>query len=233
MARDGDRSSGGTLFTQTSVDTYGPVLQRDADLQPGNLRQQSQTDRTNTTFRLAASDTSGSQRKFVSAATRPWLRSVRTKLLVMLVLLSLPLLVISLLQLASYRQNLIEQSNTLARIETAAAASSLASWLETHSGADSTIPDVSTAEAEEIYSRIQKRTHAIPDAAAAVFDSGGRAIVNPQHPGPFPGTVQTRSGSALIKWSDGVTRMTSAERISPWNWTVAIGASASQVPARG
>ena len=65
----------------------------------------------------------------------PFLRSVRAKLLLMLALLSLPLLVISLLQLNSYRQDLNERAAAIARIEAAAAGGTLTSWLEDHPAA--------------------------------------------------------------------------------------------------
>src|SRR5205085_3826638 len=57
---------------------------------------------------------------------------VRTKLLALLALLSLPLLIVSFLQLNSYRDSLVEQSTALARIETNAAEGALDSWLEAH-----------------------------------------------------------------------------------------------------
>ena len=62
----------------------------------------------------------------------PFFRSVRAKLLVMLALLSLPLLIISLIQLNNYRHNLDDQAATIARIETSAAAGALTNWLEDH-----------------------------------------------------------------------------------------------------
>ena len=55
---------------------------------------------------------------------------VRTKLLVMLAFLSLPLLIISLFQLHTYQRSLNEQAHAMARAETSAAARALEEWLD-------------------------------------------------------------------------------------------------------
>ena len=51
-----------------------------------------------------------------SKAETPINLDVRTKLLVMLAVLSLPLLIISLIQLHSYQKSLNEQATTIARM---------------------------------------------------------------------------------------------------------------------
>jgi len=60
----------------------------------------------------------------------PLIRSIRGKLLVMLVVLSLPFLIISLLQLGSYRKSLDDQVRTLAQVGTTAGAGALSAWLD-------------------------------------------------------------------------------------------------------
>jgi uncharacterized protein involved in outer membrane biogenesis len=55
----------------------------------------------------------------------PLLHSVRAKLLIVLAVLSLPLLVISLIQLNNYRVDLNEQTSATANLKATAAAGSL------------------------------------------------------------------------------------------------------------
>ena len=55
---------------------------------------------------------------------------VRTRLLLMLAILSLPLLLVGLYQLYTYRKSLNDQSAAIARVEAAAAAGALESWIE-------------------------------------------------------------------------------------------------------
>ncbi len=151
-------------------------------------------------------------------------QSIRAKLLLMLAALSLPLLVISLIQLNNYRANLNEQAATIARIETAAAAGALNSWLEDHPNRTLDSTTLTKAETEEIYQRLQQ--HAAPGAGTsiAVFDTQGRALQFPNNPVPVPGSdnkLSTLDSHAL--WSDGTKRMTSVRRVEPSGWQVAVG----------
>ena len=57
---------------------------------------------------------------------------VRTRLLLLLAVLSLPLLIVGLYQLYSYRKSLSEQSAAIARTEAEAAAGALESWIESN-----------------------------------------------------------------------------------------------------
>src|SRR5919199_5773987 len=99
--------------------------------------------------------------------TIPMLHSVRIRLLVLLAVLSLPLLIISLTQLNTYRQNLHEQDATIARIETTAAGGILASWLENHQEVIARRSSLSPSESDELYRRFQQRL--MPDAGTVVY----------------------------------------------------------------
>ena len=57
---------------------------------------------------------------------------VRTKLLLMLGALSLPLLLVGLYQLNSYQQSLTDRSAAIARVEAEGEAIALESWVESH-----------------------------------------------------------------------------------------------------
>lgn len=151
-------------------------------------------------------------------------RSVRAKLLLMLAALSLPLLVISLIQLNNYRANLNEQAATIARIETAAASGALNSWLENRPALASGSRPFSPEDSKDLDQRFHQ--HASPGAGTviAVFDAQGRAL-------PFPNTPvpQLNSGHNIfttaghMTWSDGATRMTNIRRVEPFGWQVAVG----------
>ncbi|MGH9903437.1 MAG: hypothetical protein ACRD68_16645, partial [Pyrinomonadaceae bacterium] len=151
---------------------------------------------------------------------------VRTKLLVMLALLSLPLLVISLIQFRSYQRSLNEQARTIARIEASAAAGALESWLEANRPLAEQPAPLTPVAARELYNRLQKHASPSADASITVIDGRGEAVPNPSSsssstptyaPGNFPaGIVQHR-------WSDGVWRVTSMKRLDPFGWSVAVG----------
>ena len=151
-------------------------------------------------------------------------RSVRAKLLLMLAALSLPLLVISLIQLNNYRSNLNEQAATIAHIETAAASGALNTWLETRPQTASGANALTPAEVQELYQRLLQ--HAVPGAGIviSVFDAQQRPLTFPDTPQPGfqPGNT-TSDVAAHLYWNDGTTRMTSIKRVEPFGWYVAVG----------
>ena len=151
-------------------------------------------------------------------------RSIRAKLLLMLAALSLPLLVISLIQLNNYRSNLNEQAATIARIETAATSGALNTWLETRPQTASGANALTPTEVQELYQRLLQ--HAVPGAGIviSVFDSQQRPLTFPNTPQPGfqPGNA-TSDAAAHLYWNDGTTRMTSIKRVEPFGWYVAVG----------
>src|SRR5215210_6984816 len=98
----------------------------------------------------------------------PLLRSIRTKLLIMLAVLSLPLLALRLYQLNNYRRSLNDQAATIAQIKTHAAASALASWLEDHPTLAAQPGALSNTEAESLYAYLQQNAAAGTDARILV-----------------------------------------------------------------
>jgi signal transduction histidine kinase/HAMP domain-containing protein len=153
----------------------------------------------------------------------PFLRSVRAKLLLMLALLSLPLLVISLLQLNSYRQDLNERASAIARIESAAAAGTLTSWLENHPSYVTRSEMVGQAEALTLTARLRQHAAVDAETSIAVFDQQGRALKSSLAPGPLPVELDFSPLARRMKWSDGVQRMTSIQRVEPFGWSIAVG----------
>lgn len=150
-------------------------------------------------------------------------RSVRAKLLLMLAALSLPLLVISLIQLNNYRSNLNEQAETIARIETAAASGALASWLERNPALTSG-SSLSLEGTTELSKRLEQHVAPGADTVIAVFDVDGRPLSFPNTPVPvFKQGGQISALRGHVAWSDGATRMTSAGRVEPFGWHVVVG----------
>jgi PAS domain S-box-containing protein len=151
-------------------------------------------------------------------------RSVRAKLLLMLAALSLPLLVISLIQLNNYRTNLNEQAAAIARVETAAATGALDSWFERAPATASDSAALTTQELAELNRRLRQQAAPGAGTVIAVFDAQGRALpfVNTPTPLPKPGDkFPVVAGHAL--WSDGVVRMTNIQRVEPSGWQIAVG----------
>lgn len=164
----------------------------------------------------------------------PLLRSIRTKLLVMLAVLSLPLLVLSLYQLNNYRRSLNDQAATIAQIKTHAAAGALASWLDHHPTFAAQPVALSNAEAENLYAHLQQNIAPGTDATILVFNAQGSVVPNLSTDGPTPTTSGLTSATAQrVKWSDGVVRLTSMRSVEPWGWRVAVGVPVAESTSAG
>jgi signal transduction histidine kinase len=148
---------------------------------------------------------------------------VRTKLLVMLIVLSLPMLIISLFQLESYQKSLTEQAATIARIKAVAAEGALDAWLENRPAAIAQGASLAPTLATELYARL--RQHALPnaDATLLVFDARGQLVPEPS--APVIAHVPSHSAADVHqeKWSDNVERLTSERRSARYGWSVAVG----------
>jgi PAS domain S-box-containing protein len=153
----------------------------------------------------------------------PLLRSVRAKLLLVLAVLSLPLLVVSLIQLNNYRRDLDEQAASAARIQTTAAAGSLLSWLETHPSYAARTDAVSSSEADALYARLYRDTASDEQTAIAVFDAQGRALKPSSAQTAFPASSDFSAQGKRSRWSDGVARMTALKAVEQYGWKVAVG----------
>ena len=152
---------------------------------------------------------------------------VRTKLLVMLALLSLPLLIISLIQLHSYQRNLNEQEGMFGRLETAAAVSALESWLEDHETlrAEETLP---SDAARDLYERLQKYAPPGSGIAMTVINTRGQVVPYPlSSPHVEFGKLPPANKEAQ-KWGDGIKRLTTIKRAEPFGWSVAVGVPLAQ-----
>ncbi|HEY0077104.1 MAG TPA: ATP-binding protein [Pyrinomonadaceae bacterium] len=146
---------------------------------------------------------------------------VRTKLLVMLALLSLPLLIISLVQLGSYQRSLNEQAHTITRVELSATAGALESWLADNRSLVEQNAPLTPAAARDLYTHLHKHAAPTADTAITVVDAGGRSFSDPFAP---PRTLERLpDGVVQHKWKDGVTRLTDARRVEPFGWSVAVG----------
>ncbi len=158
------------------------------------------------------------------------MRSVQAKLLVMLVVLSLPLLVISLLQLDNSTRLTRQQNENLASSEAASAAMALETFLERNPELAARDSPVDGARAAEIHDIIAKRLAMNGDTAIIVQDNFRRIVVNSQNinsqqPIAFLDREKLRSSlpAREIKWSDGFIRMTSVAAVEPFGWGVVVG----------
>jgi PAS domain S-box-containing protein len=164
----------------------------------------------------------------------PILRSVRTKLLVMLAVLSLPLLIISIFQLNNHRRTLNEQAATLSRIETTAVAGALSNWLETHPAiATNTNVVASSTETLDLFSRLQQHISSGLDANIVVFDAQGRPLKSSSTLIPSIDARQFSNQTGRWQWSDGMERITSVERVEPFGWNVAVGVPLAENTSAG
>jgi signal transduction histidine kinase len=149
---------------------------------------------------------------------------VRTKLLTMLIVLSLPMFIISLFQLERYQQNLNEQAATIARIKAIAAGGALDAWLENRPTAIAEGASLAPREATELYARLRQHASPNADASLLVFDAKGQRVQEPFAPAISP--LSSHSAAADVhkeKWSDNVERLTSERRSARYGWSIAVG----------
>jgi PAS domain S-box-containing protein len=152
---------------------------------------------------------------------------VRTKLLLMLGALSLPLLLVGLYQLHSYQQSLTDRSAAIARVEAEGEAAALESWVESHPALAADPQSLSASDADELYARLSRRATQGTQAAVAVFDAEGRAVL----PGPGAAALAPNSLPERVeqlRWGDGASRVTGVARAEPSGWSVAVGVPAPE-----
>jgi len=154
-----------------------------------------------------------------------FLHSVRAKLLLMLVTLSLPLLIVSLHQLRNYRSSLDTQAATIAHIETAAAAGALASWLEDHPSVAARSNTLTPIEARDLRQLLQKSMSPGAGTDVTIFDADGHNVPLSATDTLLSENVANLSGTTTsrVKWSDGVARITDWTNVDPFAWRVAVG----------
>ncbi|HKC66232.1 MAG TPA: ATP-binding protein [Pyrinomonadaceae bacterium] len=153
----------------------------------------------------------------------PLLHSVRAKFLIVLAVLSLPLLIVSLIQLNNYRRDLNEQAAQAARIETTAAAVTLLSWLDNHPSFAKQASNLSSAEVDALYSQLRRSVASDSETLIAVFDAQGHLIGSPSATSAVPSSLNSSTLAERSAWTDQVTRMTGIRRVEPYGWSVAIG----------
>jgi len=145
----------------------------------------------------------------------------------MLAVLSLPLLIVGLYQLYSYRASLNDQSAAVARAEADAAAGALESWIESHPARAADPQTLTAAESRELFSRLTRRARPGAQGTVAVYDAQGRPVaLSVGAPAPVPAELPTRARAEL--WSDGVSRVTVVTRTQPTGWSVAAGVPAPE-----
>jgi PAS domain S-box-containing protein len=166
-------------------------------------------------------------------STLPLLRSVRAKLLVVLAVLSLPLLVVSLIQFNNYRRDSDEQASTIARIETTAAAGSLFSWLEDRPSYVAGAKTIPATEAQALYARLHRDTASDAETTIAVFDAQGQPVKNPAASSPLPASLNFPAQAGRGQWNDNVTRMTAMKRVEQFGWSVAVGVPVAENTTAG
>jgi PAS domain S-box-containing protein len=145
----------------------------------------------------------------------------------MLAVLSLPLLIVGLYQLYSYRKSLSDQSAAIARVEAEAAAGALESWIETHAAEAADPQTLTQPQARELYMRLTRRARPGMQAAVAVYDAQGRPV-SLRVGAPAPEPVELPVRTAQEPWSDGVNRVTFVTRTQPTGWSVAAGVPAPE-----
>jgi PAS domain S-box-containing protein len=151
------------------------------------------------------------------------MRSVQAKLLVLLVVLSLPLLVVSLLQIRDHGREAVREATTISDLQSAIAAVTLNDWLEDRFG--STAPQTITEHdaTRSLYAHIYDNITPAADTAIAVIDAEGRIVANPLSQATISPTQITVARTEQVQWSDGVSRLTSVRLVEPYKWRVMVG----------
>lgn len=165
------------------------------------------------------------------------MRSIQAKLLTMLAVLSLPLLIVSLLQLDRYRNSMNEQASLIAQAEARAASFALENWLDDNASFNSSDIPLPLALQSDLYARLLRQSQLDPKSRLVVRDSRGRVLnpqiisaskrttlVNAQTDDAAPSnfvTTDTITGEQM--WTDNKTRITSFASVPVYGWTVAVG----------
>ena len=150
-------------------------------------------------------------------------QGVRSRMLLMLGMLSLPLLIISLLQLYYYRTSLEERTREIASAQGSAAAASLSAWLDGHTLYVTRPGSLSSSEANDLFRRLERDTVAGPDIVLSVIDGTGAAIANPLAAGTSLNARDLPDNVARHRWSDGIERFTTVKRLPAYGWKVVAG----------
>jgi hypothetical protein len=151
------------------------------------------------------------------------IQGVRSRMLLIVAVLSLPLLIISLLQLNYYRSSLNARTALIAGAEADAGAATLSSWLNEHPVYANQSSSLSYDDGLDLFRRLDQQTTHRLDVEVTVFDGSGRAIGNPLKAGATPGAKSLSDSVQRERWSDGNLRMTSVKFIHPLGWSVVVG----------
>jgi len=155
--------------------------------------------------------------------TRVGNQGVRSRMLLMLAMLSLPLLIISLLQLYYYRTSLDERTRDIAGAQASAAAATLSSWLIENTAHATQPGNLSTNDANDLFRRLERDSGAGKDTALSVIDGTGAAVANPLAAAVFPNALSLPDQIARQRWSDGTERFTTVKRLPASGWQVVVG----------
>lgn len=166
------------------------------------------------------------------------MQSIQAKLLTMLAVLSLPLLIVSLLQLERYRNSMNEQASVVATAEARAASFALENWLDDNPTFISTDTPLPLALQSDLYARLLRQSQLDPQTRLVVRDARGR-VLNPQIisavKADLPFDSQADDGAEPLsfavadsftgeqKWTDNKTRITSFANVPAYDWTIAVG----------
>ncbi len=163
--------------------------------------------------------------------------SIQAKLLTMLAVLSLPLLVVSLLQLERYARNMNEQAGVIVRAEARAAALALEDWLEDNVALANTDAPLPISARENLYTHLSAQLP--PEARVIVRDARGQIVPLPVA-APLDAMTDNSAtnNSAAVNvnaadtvaangeaqaWTDGEDRITSSVTLPAYGWSVAVG----------
>jgi PAS domain S-box-containing protein len=155
-------------------------------------------------------------------------QGVRSRMLLLLAVLSLPLLIISLLQLYYYRGALDERTSEIAGSQANAAAVGLAAWLESHPAYVSQSGSLSYNDTLDLFQRLEQVAET-SGTTLSVIDPGGNVIGNPLHAGILPGAPSAGDSIAKLRWRDGVVRVTSVKSLRVYGWKVVVGVPIAKV----
>lgn len=151
----------------------------------------------------------------------PRFQGVRSRMLAMLAVLSLPLLIISLWQLYYYRAALGERAHEIATVQTNASAAGLASWLNDHPTIAAQPGSLSYDDTLDLFRQLEEQSGGTSETTISVIDRSGKPMGNPLHAGIIP-SGQAPDTVAKQRWPDGVERVTGS-RLLPSGWRVVVG----------
>lgn len=150
-------------------------------------------------------------------------QSFQARLLILIGLLSVPLLVVSLAQLHTFRTTIEDQTERLVTLKATAAAARLETWVARRSRGSPASALISNSEATELFKYLEASGSGDSGSILVVITPSGQALANPTLKNEPRLITRISTESTELEWSDGVKRATHVTEVRSTGWKIVAG----------